>query len=80
LELAEKRLEKYLRSFLKWKNNVVSIELLSNSQLEKSLKVDLNDCVHLLWGFRNTGFFSEGFRDYLMYVIQENLSLLNNER
>lgn len=80
LEAVEKKLEKYLRNFLKWKNNVVALELLTASQVKNSLKVDLADCVHLLWSFRNTGFFSQGFRDYLMFVIQENLSQLNNER
>ena len=80
LELVEARLEKYLRKFLKWKTNILSLELLSSEQVKNSIKVEISDCVHLLWGFRNTGFFSEGFRDYLMFVIQENLSLLNNER
>lgn len=80
LEATEKKLEKYLRNFLKWKNNVVALELLTAKQIRNSLKVDLADCVHLLWSFRNTGFFSQGFRDYLMFVIQENLSLLNNQR
>lgn len=48
LEGIEKKMEKYLRSFLKWKNNVISLELVSSQQIEKSMKVDLADCVQLL--------------------------------
>lgn len=80
LQLVEGRLEKYLRRFLKWKANIVSLELLSSQQVQKSIKVEISDCVNLLWGFKNTGFLSDGFRDYLMFVIQENMGLLNNDR
>lgn len=79
LEMVELRIEKYLRSFIKWKNNILSLELLTHQEVEKATKIDIRDCVRLLSAFKHEGLRSESCRDYLMFVIQENLGQLNNE-
>lgn len=78
LNLAEKRLEKHLRMFINWKNHFVSLELLTKEDIKKQMKIDITDCVNIVYSFRFSGFINKSLRDFVMFVIQQNLENLNN--